>query len=247
MKGYDPEPMASGFPEGEVSADLDALSVALVLKSGPIAGVVFTLDVSQTVVDFHPPEPPLLPIGVVVPLEFTTPSLKKTVRLSAMVVGRSEEDVSRRYTFQFKLKEGQDPSDLFRLFNRRTSFRASSNKPIQVNILPGNEAARKEAKPIAGDLHDISATGISLIVSPDQDMKIANDDIFIEFELPTSTGMIKMLATIRYRVLMHSKAVRYGCQFNPNMPGYMTMEDLVMKYLMRYQQQLLKYRGDADQ
>jgi hypothetical protein len=205
--------MASGFPEGEASADLDALSVALVLKSGPIAGEIFTLDITQTMV----------------------------------VVGRSEEGASRRYTFQFKLKEGQDPGDLFRLFNRRTSFRASSNKSIPVNILPGNEAARKEAKAIVGDLHDVSASGISLIVSPEQDMRLADNDIFIEFELPTSTSTIKALVTIRYRVLMHSKAVRYGCQFNPSMPGYMTMEDLVMKYLMRYQQQLLKYRGDADQ
>lgn len=221
--------------------------MALVLKSGPIAGEVVSLDIAQTAVDFHPPEPPLLPIGVVVPLEFTTPNLKKSVRLSAMVVGRAEEGAKRRYTFQFKLKEGQDPGDLFRLFNRRTSFRASTNKPVVVNILPGNEVARKEAKPIASDLYDISATGIALVVSPEQDMKVANDDIFIEFELPTSTSPIKMLATIRYRVLLHSKAVRYGCSFNPNTPGFMTMEDLVMRYLMRYQQQLLKYRGDAEQ
>jgi c-di-GMP-binding flagellar brake protein YcgR len=225
---------------------LDSLSVRLALRSGPIAGEVVTLDITQTVLDFPPPEPPALPIGVIVPLEFTTPSLKKTVRLNAMVVGRTEEPNGRRYTFQFKLKEGQDPGDLFRLFNRRTSFRASTNKPVVVNIFPADEAARKDAKPIASDLHDISATGIALIVSPEQDMKIGSDSIHIEFELPTSVQPIKMLATIRYRVLMHSKAVRYGCAFNPNSPGFMMMEDQVMKYLMKHQQQLLKYRGDAD-
>jgi len=234
--------MASGPPTGEASADLDSLSVRLALRSGPIAGEVVTLDITQTVLDFPAPNPPALPIGVLVPLEFTTPTLKKTVRLNAIVVGRAEEGATRRYTFQFKLKDGQDPGDLFRLFNRRTSFRASANKPVLVHIFPGDEAARKDAKPVASDLHDISATGISLVVSPEQDMKISSDSVFIEFELPTSVQPIKLLTTIRYRVLMHSKAVRYGCAFNPNSPGFMVMEDLVMKH----QQQLLMYRGDAD-
>jgi len=204
------------------------------------------LEITQTTVDFHPPNAPQLPLGVVVPLDFATPGLKKPVRLSAMVVGRTEVASGRRYSFQFKLKEGQDASDLFRLFNRRASYRALAHKPIVVNILPIDEAARKEATPIAADLHDLSASGISIIVTPEQDMKVAADSVLLSFELPTSESPLQMQALIRYRVLMHSKAVRYGCSFNPNSPGYVSMESRVVKYLMKHQQDLLKYRGDAD-
>lgn len=239
------ERMASGPPEGEASADLGALSVVLALRSGPIAGEIVSLDITQTAVDFRPPNIPRVPLGVVITLEFSTPDLKRKVRLGAVVSGRAEVDGARRYTFQFKLKEGQDLGDLFRLFNRRSSFRAASNKPVVVNVWPAEEEARAEAKPVAADLHDISASGIALIVTPEQDMKIASDRVLLEFELPATPG-IRMVTIIRYRVLIHSKAIRYGCAFDPSSPGFAAFEDLVVKYLMKHQQQLLKYRGEAD-
>lgn len=238
--------MASGPPESRAPADLVALSVTLMLRSGPIAGEVVSLEITQTVVDFHPPDPPQLPLGVVVTLEFATPGLKKPVRLSAMVVGRTEVTSGRRYSFQFKLKEGQDAGDLFRLFNRRASYRALAHKPVEVHILPTDPDLRKAAQPIVADLHDISASGISIIVTPEQDMRVAQDNVFLRFELPTSDQPVEVLTTIRYRVLMHSKAVRYGCAFNPNSPGFMSMESRVVKYLMRHQQDLMKYKADAD-
>jgi len=238
--------MASGPPESEASADLDALSVVLALRSGPIAGEIVSLEITQTTVDFRPPDVPLVPLGVVVTLEFQSADLKRKVRLGAIVTGRAEVAGCRRYTFQFKLKEGQDAGDLFRLFNRRSSFRAASNKPVVVSVWPADPAAREHAKPIQAEMHDISATGIAVIVTPEQDMKIAQDQVMLEFELPSSTTVIRMLTTIRYRVLIHSKAIRYGCAFDPATAGFAAFEDLVMRYLMKHQQQLLKYRGEAD-
>ncbi len=238
--------MVTAPPEETAADSLTLLSVVLALRSGPVAGELRSLEISQTTIDFHPPNMPQLPLGVVVPLEFTTPGLKKAVRLSALIVARTEIGGCRRYSFQFKLKEGQDVGDLFRLFNRRTSYRALAHKPVSVSVYPAEIAARELAKPIMAELFDISMTGIALVVTPEQDMKVGADNVFIEFELSGASAVLKMLVTIRYRVLMHSKAVRYGCAYNPNSPGFLTMEDLVVKYLMRYQQNLLKHRGSAD-
>ena len=236
--------MASEASGGKLATDLNVLSVTLALRSGLVGGEVVAFELRQTTIDFHPPEMPHLPLSAVVGLEFKTPTLKSPVRLSAMVISRTEIGGCRRYVFEFKLKEGQDATELLRLFNRRTSYRAPVQKPISVNIFPADPAARAEAKPVVADLHDISATGIALLVTPEQDTKVSADNVYIEFELPTCATPLKVLITIRHRVLMPSKAVRYGCAYNPQSRGFLAMEDAVVGYLMKQQQDLLKHRGD---
>lgn len=238
--------MASGPPTSEAPAGLDALRVVLPLKRGPVSGEVLSLDITNVVVEFVSLDPPTLPLGVVVPLEFTTSSLRQAVRLHALVVSRTEEQTRRRYTFQFKLKEGQDPGDLIRLFNRRSSFRTSMERPVVVHVRSADAPGQSRGAVVACELHDISATGLALVVTPEQDMKLGSDRIEVEFELPSVDKPLKALATVRYRVLNQSSAIRYGCAFDPASSGFASTQQIVLRYLMRRQQERLRSRGQAD-
>jgi len=99
-------------------------------------------------------------------------------------------------------------------------------------------------KPVTTELTDISATGIGLVVSAEVEAKLCREDwLHLTFELPSLGGPMEILACIKYRLLLVSNAIRYGCVFKPEQPLFVRKQDRVISYVMQYQQKTLKYRG----
>ncbi len=223
-----------------------ASSVVLSLSDGVYSGSVVSIDLSHATIDFPAEGPPTIHIGRSVDLTFAYPGMIRAIVLSAVVVGRARVDHVPRYTFQFRLSEGQEPSDIVTLFNRRAVFRAPTVTSTAVIAVPASGAESGAVEPIRADLWDIGANGISIVINPDHDVLFRDDELYVELTLPNSTVVLRLYGAIRYRMLMHSRAVRYGCEFDPRTPGFMHLADVIVGYVMKHQQQTMKYRGRAE-
>lgn len=223
-----------------------ASSVVLSLSDGVYAGSVVSIDLSHATIDFVADEPPTIHIGRSVDLTFAYPGMIRAIVLTAVVVGRACVEDVPRYTFQFRLQEGQEPADIVTLFNRRAAYRAPTVTATPVIAVPATGAESGAVEPIRADLWDICANGISIVINPDHDVLFRDDDIYVELTLPKSTVILRLYGKIRYRMLMHSRAVRYGCEFDQRTPGFMHLADVIVGYVMKHQQQTMKYRGRAE-
>jgi hypothetical protein len=223
-------------------ADLE-LEAIVRARTGTFPGPVCDLDVTGCKVEYPESGAPSLPLGGEVALEFTGKRLKRNITLYAHIHGKLNEVGARQYQFQFFAKPGQDPGEIFSIFNRRRAYRAPAvqTTPVETRYAdPGFPLS----KPAIAELADISATGIGLIVSVDDESRLSKDDwLRLNFELPSFGAPIELIACIRYRVLLASKAVRYGAVFKPDEPDFMRKQDKVVHYVMQYQQKTLKYRG----
>ncbi len=234
------------LPKLAGSETAKSLQLYIVIKIGDktYTGDVAELEITEVTVDYAVDDGPLFALSQMVELEFTGKRVKRAVLLDGMVVKRMESKSHRRYTYQFQLRAGQDAGDVFSIFNLRKAYRAPAIASILVEVLPAGDFERPNMKPIGADLADISASGIAIVVTPDGDRQLVHGNhLSMTFELPTSVQKITLEATIVYRLLLHSKAVRYGCVFLQKQRGFARMEDLVVDYVMTYQRKTLKYRG----
>lgn len=229
--------------DGDVTAADQELQGTVHTRMGKKMGDIDDLEVTGCKVVFPlDDDPPIYPLASKSAIEFSGKRLKRNVVLHAIITGRHQGEGMRTYSFQFYAKPGQDAGEIFSIFNRRRAYRAPAvqTTPVETSFAdPG-----LPMKPVITELADISATGIGLVVSPDVEARLSKDDwLTLNFELPGFGGPMEIVAGIKYRLLLASKAIRYGCVFKPDQPMFMKKQDKVITYVMQYQRKTLQYRG----
>ena len=183
-----------------------------ILKEGatPIVGEALDVSIGGTRVQASSPDGPVLVMGDDVQLTFTSDQLEQPLVVPARTVHRAEEDGTRTYGFQFTdrtLLENQLAGDIYRIFNRRGSYRVQppDELPIEVTLETDGENKR-----LRGRMVDISPRGMGVLAPVEAASAFLGiDRIMVSFTLPTSPDPVRLEDIIRSRRLT-ATGVRYG-------------------------------------
>lgn len=129
------------------------------------------------------------------------------------------------------------PSHLFRLFNRRRSFRvrADTNQPIDVSL-----TREADGFTLATVLHDICADGIGARCSGPEGMKFATDDrVTTEFSLPVTRHPLKFVCSVR-AVSERKEGYVVGLAFLEESERFSRNQNAVIDFVMQRQRELLR-------
>ncbi len=169
-----------------------------------------TDDGVQVTADFPRANCPILPLGSEVALGFHSPYLKEVVWAPSTVVFRREEQFRHRYRFLFS-----EASEALvqPVVNCRRSARVQPASeeplPVQVKSVDG----RFE---IAGELNDVSATGMSVFVPLEGEAQLFQIwNVQVNFRLPGVQHPFQFVGGICYRRLLGDR-VHYGVDFHPD-------------------------------
>ena len=165
---------------------------------------------------------PGIALGEKTLLTFVGGGLISSVEAEGMAVLRSDDRSRRCYSFQL----GSVPkSMLLLLANRRSSTRLPTAESVRVRLL---DVPRDLPAKVA--LHDLSATGLSILVEPAVE-KLLLKQVRLRFalELP-GEHPIELAAFIRHRRILKSQ-VLYGLEFDGQMPEFMHMQERFLAYL----------------
>jgi hypothetical protein len=188
-------------------------------------GLCRDLDSSQqelvTLVAFPPGRAPAIGLGEKTILTFLGGGLVSSIDAEGTAVLRSDDQSRRCYSFQL----GDVPkSMLLLLANRRGSTRLSPRGSVRVKLLDVGDLPSKV------DLHDISATGLSILVGPAVE-KLLLRQVQLRFSLMLpGEEPIELIAAIRHRRLFKSQFL-YGLEFDEQMPEFMRAQERFLAYL----------------
>ena len=182
---------------------------------------------------------PALAVGEKTEISFTSVRLNKPLVVSARVRHRADRDDFRHYGFQFierQQLESRLSPELFRLFNRRASYRVkpSPGSPVQVTLQgPAGVQA-------TGELVDISAAGMGLRVPLEVEATLtATTHIIVSFSLPDCPHPLSLEAIIRDRHLAGVE-IHYGIEFDLEQSKQAKrQEDAIMNFVMKRQREAL--------
>lgn len=169
----------------------------------------------EVTADFPRLDCPVLPIGSETPVGFSGPYLREAIWATGQVVYRREEQFRHRYKLRFE--EGAQPQ-LQPIVNCR---RAPRVRPDPSRPWPVGVRALDSETPIQAQMHDISATGISILVPHAGEARLYGaSTVEIAFRLPGLEGIVQVIANVCYRRLA-GEHVFYGLDFDPsNTPSF---------------------------
>lgn len=174
-------------------------------------------------VEFGSQRAPEIPLGETARLTLSGDGFAAPIETEVIAVLRTESRTRRCYSFRMKRVSKRL---LMLLANRRGSDRVvpPAAKPVCVNIVDDGEA------PAEAIVHDISATGLSILVEPALEKRLCNRvQLRLSILLPDA-GTVNASATIRHRRLFGS-AVLYGLEFDGQIPGFMSAQERLLSYL----------------
>jgi len=181
-----------------------------------------------TSVEFDSSNAPLLRLGEETELEFRSEGLESGVHVRALTVLRSDDGDRRCYCFQARVSKRV----LGHLMDRRRALRTrlGPSEAVKVTLLDVGEPA-----PVA-TLHDISATGFSLLVDAALEQQlVGRASLRAQFELPDAMDSIEVLARIRHRRLDGTKLL-YGLEIEGRIPEFMRAQEGILLHLASLRQ-----------
>lgn len=188
---------------------------------GTCTDVEFSEDGVLALVEFSSDQAPALCLGEKTKLTFRGAS---TVEADACTVLRTDQQAQRHYSFRLEKVSNQ----MLRLLaDRRGSVRhrPSASRPVRVRVLD---------VPVEVGVHDISATGLSILVEPPLEKELVNQvRLRLSIMLPEK-GSIEVAAMIRHRRLFGS-AILYGLEFDGQLPDFMRAQGRLLSYLTSLQ------------
>jgi c-di-GMP-binding flagellar brake protein YcgR len=122
-----------------------------------------------------------------------------------------------------KLSKGS----LFLLVNRRRSDRVQppASEPVRVRILDVGEDTPEVT------LHDISATGLSILVDPALEARLFSRlELRLAVKLGGEEKSIELITAIRHRRLLGS-AILYGLEIDGRIPDFLRAKDRILLYV----------------
>ncbi|MHC4108884.1 MAG: PilZ domain-containing protein [Planctomycetota bacterium] len=209
-----------------------------------VAGEAMDVSVGGALVRLEAQDVRELTVGEQVRLHFTGGQLNAPLVATATVVHRCDIDEGDgcNYGLQFMDRdrlEGELTPELFRLFNRRGSYRVQpdAKKPVTVTVEVVPDGPRAH-----GRMVDISATGIGVHVPAAVEAAlVAVSRIRVSFTLPTSDDPLCLEGIIRSRRLIGGEAVRYGILFMLDAgEAGQDQQSAIIDYVRRRQQDRLR-------
>jgi c-di-GMP-binding flagellar brake protein YcgR len=217
-----------------------------VLKDGaaPIEAQPLDVGPDGARLQFDTPGGPDYVMGQLVNLSFSSSRIGKALVTEARVVRRMEEKGHRTYAFRFTNHhrfEGHAPEEIYRLLNRRGSFRVNppEEEPIDITLKPEEGGPLVRAR-----LIDISATGLGARTSVDVEATlVATLRVTVMVALPTHPDPVSVPGIIRSRVLAGAH-VRYGIAFDFAASDHAeSKQNAIIDYVMRRQREELRQTG----
>jgi len=205
---------------------------------GAFDGVLFEsrvegVDVLITV-DFPHRGAPELFVGEEVHLAFPHSESSSKSSITATVVLRTEDPFRRR--FQLQVGESEK-AVVASAESRRGPQRVvpSTEEPVLAFLEhPGR------SQPIEVGVHDVSTSGISLLVAPEEETGLSNEwQVRMRLHLPTGESPMEIVGTVRYRRLA-GESIHYGVEFDAGRtPSFEAKSERLADYVQRRQVQSL--------
>lgn len=191
---------------------------------GVCAGLDLRKEEADALVEFEAAGAPAIRIGRVVHLGFRTSEETASIEATGEAILRTDKGDRRCYSFRLE----RVPPALLALFaNRRASdrVRPPASSPVRIRFLDLGESDVADVV-----VHDISATGISVLVEPALEERLCGHTrVELSILLPGSEP-VAASATIRHRRLLDS-AVLYGLEFNGQIPEFMQAQERLLSYI----------------
>ena len=211
----------------------------------PVAGEAMDVSAGGALVRLEAQDVRELTVGEQVQLHFTGGQLDAPLVSTAKVMHRCDVDEGGgcNYGLQFMNRdrlEGELTAELFRLFNRRGSYRVQPDpkEPVSVTVQAVPDGPRAH-----GRMVDISATGIGVHVPAAMEAAlVAVSRIRVSFTLPTSDDPLCLEGIIRSRRLIGGEAVRYGILFMLDAgEAGQNQQSAIMSYVRQRQQGRIRH------
>lgn len=193
---------------------------------------------------FDTPGGPDYVMGQLVNLSFSSSRIGKTLLIEARAIRRTEDKKHRTYAFRFTNHhqfEGHSREAIYRLLNRRSSFRVKppDEEPIDITMRP------EAGGPVRARLIDISATGLGARTSIEVEATlVATLRVTITLSLPTHRDPVNVPGLIRSRALA-GPHVRYGVTFHFGASDQAeSKQNTIIDYVMRRQREGLRQAKD---
>ncbi len=166
------------------------------------------------------------PIGACAAVTLADSSLRSPLHVTSRVILRAYDDSGCRYHFQFEEEAGHVVSQVF---NRRRAVRV---RPVGgTSLMVALKPADMELG-ITATLNDISATGVSVLVSLESESKIyASEHVQLMLQLPNDEANLTLKGTIRHRHLEGSE-VHYGIEFDAHQThDFEAVQERIARYV----------------
>lgn len=189
-------------------------------------GLCTDLDSNQrelvALVAFSPERAPAIALGEKARLAFRGGGLVSTIDSDGTTVLRTDDRSQRCYSFQL----GDMPKSLLLLLaNRRGSPRLAPRGGVRIDLL---DLPRGVLSRVA--LHDISATGLSIVVEPALERALREHvRLRLSLCLPGEEP-IEIVTAIRHRRISKS-LILYGLEFDGQVPDFMRPQERFLSSL----------------
>ena len=220
---------------------LDLVEVAVAVQGGePVKGRPAGLNLVGVRLFLRRSEAPELPLGTLVDLQLSGPSLAEPLAATSLVRHRAEAPGGWVYGFEF-LEPGalrqRLPEELQRLFEENRSVRVEPDpaRPVQVAL-----ATEHTTYPCAAHLNDLSRTGLSVLLSSlPQESWAVPERVSLSFRLPGKNEPLTFQGTVRYRLLL-PEGVRLVIAFDPqHTRDFEEKQQRVIAYIVERQRSLV--------
>jgi PilZ domain len=190
-------------------------------------------------VEFGSEQAPVIRLGERTSLLFRGGGLVSSVETEGLALLRTDDQNRRCYAFRL---DGVSKRS-FPLLGSRRSARVNPKtaKPVRVTVLelPGDVPPEVE-------VHDISATGLSILVEPRLENHLCKRVLLrLSVLLPGDVDVIELAAVIRYRRLFGA-ALLYGLEIDGHGPASAQAQDRFLVFATKlWQQELVVPEQDA--
>ena len=223
-------------------AEGDDLQVSFAKPGAPpVPGLVLDVSAGGVMVQLALAGCPDLAMGEEVELSFVADRFKRPLAVSARVVHRRDEGSSRRYGLQFTDRqqlENQVATELFRLFNRRKTYRVEPDPdvPIEVTLEQRHAGVQVHAQ-----VKDISVGGLGVRVPADVLAALGTSDrVKVAISLPGRQDPVVLIGNICHRRVA-GEEIHYGIEFDlEQSEDPKRQQNAITDYVMKRQRATLR-------
>lgn len=183
---------------------------------------------------FRAGDAPSLGLGDRARIRFTASSLAEPLEVESTVVASAERDGQRHLGFKFDT--GKLPQASYRLFNRRSLYRATLEDDTHADV----QAWPTGAPELRLRISDISLAGVGASVDAATNDPLADlETVALNFRLPQLPRLFRYAATVRSRQ-RHEGSINYALTFDRRRTDHFLdqAEDLAEFVLDRYLQEI---------
>jgi len=211
------------------------LTLSLIANGQTYRGSVLDTVLSKEGVEFKvefPLQLPILPICGEFDSALISPDPPSVAEDRARLVYQERSARSIRCGLMYRLETSKH---ILSILNGRRAIRVhpSSNSPVIATV--------SEDIPVI--VHDISTSGIALLVSNAEQDRVSSWAVSVRVLIPNQKIRFEMLGHVKIRRLSGA-AILNGVQFDDQTPAFAEKQEIIRQYVMERQQELLQVRAN---